>query len=140
MLTFLILAQLSVVTCFCPCPSGRSATNVLVYYTQRSLSFLPMIQTSRYPVITLIYFPSSSCRAFGPLFDFFTASAVYGESFTASGDFRGIEDLCWVGTLLALCHGFLDIVQLVRSIEIVCSCTFETSQAYLSFRRTVAVD
>lgn len=70
----------------------------------------------------------------------FTASALYCGSCTASGDFRGIDELYRAGILLPVSRSVLHSTQHVCFCEIVRGCTFDIPLAYLALRGTVEVD
>lgn len=70
----------------------------------------------------------------------FIPSALYGESCTASGYFRGIGDPCRSDILPPLSQRILDLVQDVGLFEIVRGRTFDIRQAYLAFHWIAEVD
>lgn len=70
----------------------------------------------------------------------FVAYALYCRSCAVSADFCGVEDLFRGGILLPLSQGVLLFLQDVGFFGIIPVFTFNISQAYLAFHRTVEVD
>lgn len=55
----------------------------------------------------------------------FISPALYSGSCTASGDFQGVENICWNGIVLPLCQGVLEFSHDVGSLNIARGCSFD---------------